>query len=115
MWDFAHWAVDYLLLGTREPAELLAACHPDACRLWQQKQQGDGMLCDTLQTYLTQERSAVRTAEALFIHKNTLFYRLRKLQEVLTADLENPSVRLHLMLSFRILEQSDQTQTVSSY
>ena len=114
LWDFARWAVDYLLLGTREPSELLAACHPDACRLWQQKQQGDGMLCDTLRTYLAQERSAVRTAEALFIHKNTLFYRLRKLQEVLTADLDDPSVRLHLMLSFRILEQPNRGRTVSS-
>lgn len=105
LWDFAPWAVEYLLQGTREPNELLAACHPDARHLWDRKQDGDGMLWDTLKTYLERERSAIHTAEALFIHKNTLFYRLRKLQEVLSADLDDPTVRLHLLLSFRILEQ----------
>ena len=111
LWDFAVWAVDYLLWGTREPSELLAACHPDVRRLWQQKAGGDAMLCDTLQAYLEQDRSAIRTAEALFIHKNTFFYRLRKLQEGLTADLDDPAVRLHLLLSFRILSEADAAGT----
>ena len=114
VWDFSRWAVDYLLWGTREPAELLAACHPDARLLWRQKQQGDTMLCYTLQTYLEQERSAIRTAEALFIHKNTLFYRLRKLQELLTADLDDPAARLHLRLSFRILARQQPDRPVSA-
>ena len=105
LWDFSRWAVDYLLWGTQAPGELRAACHPDARRLWQRRQAGDGMLYDTLKTYLERDRSAIHTAEALFIHKNTLFYRLRKLQEVLTADLDDPLARLHLLLSFRILEQ----------
>ena len=63
------------------------------------------MLYDTLRTYLDLERGANRTAAALSIHKNTLFYRLHKLEEMLTADLEDPLTRLHLQLSFRILEQ----------
>ena len=110
LWDFSAWAVEYLLWGTREPAELLAACHPDARALWRQKETGDAIFYDTLKTYLEQDRSAVHTAQALFIHKNTFFYRLRKLQEGLTADLADPSVRLHLLLSFRILEREQPPQ-----
>lgn len=105
LWDFSRWAADYLLWGTCAPGELLAACHPDARQLWQRHLAGDGMLYDTLKTYLEWERSAIHTAQALFLHKNTLFYRLRKLREVLTADLDDPLVRLHLLLSFRILER----------
>lgn len=104
-WDFARWAVDYLLWGTREERSLVAACHPDVRQLWRERQTGDGMLYDTLRTYLERERSAVHTAQVLFIHKNTLFYRLHKLETLLTADLDDPRVRLHLQLSFRILEQ----------
>ena len=102
---FSACAVDYLLWGTREAAQVLAACHPDARRLWQAKQDGEPMLYDTLRAYLDLERGANRTAAALSIHKNTLFYRLHKLEEMLTADLEDPLTRLHLQLSFRILEQ----------
>ena len=63
------------------------------------------MLSVPFRTYPDLERGANRTAAALSIHKNTLFYRLHKLEEMLTADLEDPLTRLHLQLSFRILEQ----------
>ena len=78
--------------------------------LWRQKETGDAIFYDTLKTYLEQDRSAVHTAQALFIHKNTFFYRLRKLQEGLTADLADPSARLYLLLSFRILEREQPPQ-----
>ena len=102
---FAQWAVDYLLWKAKKPEQLLAACHPDAKVLWQRRQAGDGVPYETLRTYLAMERGANAAAAALSIHKNTLFYRLHKLEELLTADLDDPQTRLHLQLSFRILEQ----------
>lgn len=53
----------------------------------------------TLYTYLACERSNVRTASALFIHRNTLKYRLEKIEDLIDVDLDDFGTRMHLMLS----------------
>lgn len=45
----------------------------------------------------------VRAAAALFIHPNTLRYRLRRLEEVSGLDLADPEQRFAAMLQLRIL------------
>lgn len=62
-------------------------------------------LYGTLHSYLEHERSLVKTAAALFIHRNTLLYRLEKLHQLVELDLDDPELRLHLTLSYRLLER----------
>ena len=38
------------------------------------------------------------------MHRNSIIYRLRKIQDMLEIDLDDPDVRLRLMISFKILE-----------
>lgn len=56
----------------------------------------------TLREYITEERSILRTSEALNIHKNTLLYRLRRLQELFPMDLSDREERARLLLSFML-------------
>ena len=56
----------------------------------------------TLYVYLCQERSIADTARALNLHRNSLLYRLKRLRELLDADLDDPLVRLHILLSYEI-------------
>ncbi len=56
----------------------------------------------TLQTYLQNERSRAKTAKALYMHKNTLVYRLQKLQQLFDLDLDNSYEREYLLFSFRM-------------
>ncbi len=44
------------------------------------------------------------TAAALHIHRNTLVYRLEKIQELFALDLDDPDNTLRLLLSFRLEE-----------
>lgn len=80
-------------------------CHPALRKLldYDKKHQTD--FAHTLRIYLTMERSNVETAKALNLHRNSLSYRLNKLQELLEADLNDADTRLHLMLSFQFLQQ----------
>lgn len=80
-------------------------CHPALRKLlaYDQKHQSD--FAHTLKVYLSNERSNVETAKALNLHRNSLSYRLAKLQELLEADLDDADTRLHLMLSFQFLER----------
>lgn len=57
---------------------------------------------ETLYIYLKNERSLIRTAKEMQLHRNSLLYRIRRLEELLDTDLENSMVRLHLLLSYEI-------------
>lgn len=55
----------------------------------------------TLQTYLDEQGSIARTARALFLHRNAVAYRIRRIEEELGADLSDPNQRLALQLACR--------------
>jgi len=98
--DFYHNAIDYLIRSTYSPELCLTACHPDIYALKLQ----DEILYETLRVYLTQDRSVTRTIQQLYIHKNTLLYRLRKIEEFLKCSLLDPYSREYMRLSFRLLD-----------
>lgn len=57
-----------------------------------------------LRNYLLTERSISGTAKIMHMHRNSVIYRLNKIQELLGLDLDDPDVRLRLLISFKILE-----------
>lgn len=62
----------------------------------------EGNLAETLEAYLNHNCNANATAEALFIHRNTMRYRLDKIRHILNADLNDLSDCLELKLAFAI-------------
>lgn len=62
-----------------------------------------GNLCDTLEHYLNCNCNAKKTAEEMFVHRNTLNYRLKKISEILHCDFEELEDCLELKLAFEIL------------
>lgn len=61
-----------------------------------------GNLCETLENYLSHNCNAKKTAEAMFIHRNTLNYRMKKIGELLNCDFEDMDKCLALKLAFLI-------------
>ncbi|MEG2353323.1 MAG: PucR family transcriptional regulator ligand-binding domain-containing protein [Clostridium sp.] len=59
-------------------------------------------LLETLKKYLFNNCNLVKTSESMFIHRNTLIYRLNKIKTVLIKDLDDPYVRLDLLNSIVI-------------
>ncbi|MGW3464972.1 helix-turn-helix domain-containing protein, partial [Streptomyces olivaceoviridis] len=59
---------------------------------------------DTLRCFLEHAGSIPRTAEALQIHRTSLYYRLRQIQEFTGLDLDSGGDRLVLHLGLRTLE-----------
>lgn len=76
-------------------------------RLIKADQMAEGDLCDTLETYLIHNCNANATAEALFIHRNTMRYRLDKIKKILDDDISDMSVFLELKLAFAIKKYRD--------
>lgn len=59
-------------------------------------------LYQTLYCFLINERNAVKTAKELYIHRNSLAYRIRKINELTQLDLSDPLVRMRLLFSYYI-------------
>lgn len=57
--------------------------------------------CATLEAYLESD-SLKRAADAMFIHENTMRYRLLKLSETLQMDLTNPMNKLNLLVRIKL-------------
>ena len=66
--------------------------------------ENDARLYETLRLYLENEQNTMETARKLFVHRNTLLHRLRKIEELTRLDLGDSQVRLRLLLSL-LLDQ----------
>lgn len=65
---------------------------------------GGDRLRDTLRCFLERAGSIPRTADTLGIHRTSLYYRLRQIQEITGLDLDDGAHRLTLHLGLRIEE-----------
>ena len=79
--------------------------HPALETLKEFDQQNSAQLYDTLKVYLFNERSINLSSAELFIHRNSLPYRLSKIEELTGVDLSDKKTRLYLMLSYYWQEQ----------
>lgn len=56
----------------------------------------------TLRAYLDNDRNATKTADFLHIHRSTLFYRIKKIEELLEISITNSHLLFLYELSFKI-------------
>ena len=64
----------------------------------------------TLYEYLLCERNQTLTAQKLFIHRNSLIYRIGRIEEIIGTDLNDERERLYLLLSFLAYENKEEVQ-----
>ena len=64
-------------------------------------------LLPTLSAYLKNDRDALKTAAQLYVHRNTLAYRIKRIQELCPIDLDDFNVRHRLLESILIVENRD--------
>lgn len=58
----------------------------------------------TLSSYLKYAETPHKAADELFIHKNTLFYRIRQIKERFGLHLEDGSERMRIQLTLAFLQ-----------
>jgi sugar diacid utilization regulator/putative methionine-R-sulfoxide reductase with GAF domain len=114
-----------LVIGARELgpyAVLLRATEPDALRAFALRVlrpllpadgQGAGDLLETLRVYLDEGGVRRRAARRLFVHVNTIVYRLDRIERLLGRDLADPHDAFELTLALRILDLTDDGRPVA--
>jgi purine catabolism regulator len=66
-------------------------------------------LMQTIIAYFHHHGNVSQTADALYIHRNTLSYRLDRIQDLTGQDLENPDERLALQLALKLWQVQPET------
>lgn len=87
--------------------KLLAGLLPPSClSLWQSHMEQDLTLIHNLKCYLINGRNIAETARTLHLHRNTLIYRLRKIEDLLHISLDylDENMLLYLLISCFICE-----------
>lgn len=69
-------------------------------------QDSDPALAETLGVYLDSFGDVAAAARSLHVHPNTVRYRVRRIEDILTTSLADPDVRLVLSLSLRALSST---------
>ena len=82
-----------LLLDIRDRGQLFRLRDPIVRPLYSvgRKDSTDGELAHTLEMYFRNGRNARLTAEKMFIHRNTLNLRLKKIEKLCGIDLSDPA------------------------
>ena len=97
--DLGLYKLLFNLAGTRELQEF---CQETIEPLIEHDRKNNSDYYHTLEYYLESNGSVSQTADELFIHRNTLNYRLRRIEEILGQNLSDSETRLKLLLALRI-------------
>ena len=76
---------------------------PELRRLAVHDREKGTQYCETLYHYLTCCHSLIKTSNALYTHRNTVLYRIRRLQEDFLIPLEEPSLHADLLLGVSLI------------
>lgn len=83
-------------LSSRNLAHL---CNNEMIALIMYDQKYNTNMADILLTFLRYERNTTKAAEVLFMHRNTLLYKIKKIEEIIDRDLEDPDFRARMLFS----------------
>lgn len=93
------YALPYLLDSLRKQEMALELIHPAITALEQYDKENQTDFLKTLAVYILHERNQVLTAQLLHIHRNTLKYRLERIRQISSAELDDLDERSHFYLS----------------
>ena len=106
-YTFDKYRTCFILRNALQTFPVQFLCRPELEILQAYDLEHSSMLEETLRCYLTNERALLRTAELLDIHRTTLLYRIRRIEELTGLHLDDEKTRFDLLLSFRLMEMTN--------
>jgi len=101
---YKEYFTEDLVHSLKKITSLQSYCHPQVVRLNKHDKELSSEYIKTLYIYLLHGRNLTDAAETLNIHRNTLTYRLSKINELLNIDLNDNNQLFHILVSCRLVE-----------
>jgi len=90
--------------------KMVYLAHPAVMELMRYDIKHGTDLRDFLFTYITNDCSILTTSKQLHIHRNTVMYKLRKIQDILGLDLRDFQLRRELVFSCQVMRYTENIQ-----
>lgn len=97
--DIGIYRLFFNMSDTDELVQMLA-CHLGDLIAYDEE--NGTSLVDTLEVYMKNNKNIGISAEKLYIHRNTLKYRVNKAQSILNVDFEDADICFNIRLAFKI-------------
>ena len=102
---------DYLIIDLCYPGFVQAFGHddmvyltqPDVIQLFRYDSKYNDNLLDVLYYYCLNDLNIVKTAKAIFMHRNTVAAKLKKIDQLIFEDYTNGEVQQRIIISYKIL------------
>ncbi|MDF2889025.1 MAG: putative transcriptional regulator, PucR family [Lacrimispora sp.] len=104
IYRYEDYGIYDMLDRIKEQRDLIYYCHPDILRLKEYDNSHKTDYLKSLYTYIVNMGNSAASADELYIHRNTMNYRLSKIQELISVDIYNRDCYMTLYFSFKILE-----------
>ena len=99
---YEHGGLAELIVGSSMTEHFRSFASTLLAPLLAQDARSHGRLMETLAAFVAANGNALHAAERLYIHRNTLKYRLRQIEKALGGSLDDPDLRLKLQLALYI-------------
>lgn len=104
VYSYGDYAIYHIARICSEHGDLKSLCHPKLETLMKYDKEHKTAFTDSLYIYLRRSRNITNTAKALHLHRNSMIYHLKRIEEILGFSLHNNDMLLHIELSFRLME-----------
>lgn len=102
---FEEKMIPYLLKTASDSGvELLALCDPVVLRILEYDQQHKSSYLPTLAAYILADQTLQQAADLLFIHRNTMYNRITKIEELFSLTLQGFRETQRIYISVLILD-----------
>jgi PucR family transcriptional regulator, proline-responsive transcriptional activator len=101
---YKDYIVNHIMDICAEQEDLRIFCHPSIFILLEYDEKNHVNFTESLYLYIKNFGNQLATSKSLFIHRNTLIYRLDKIEKIMQINLKDSNTLFHLHLSFKILD-----------
>ena len=100
---FSDIAIHYIRSKITEDLDAEFLCTPEILTLYKHDKENQSDYLRSLKVFIDNNMNTVKAANSLFIHRATMIYRLKRIQEISKLDLDGLGNNLHALLSIDLL------------
>ncbi len=101
---YTDFLTDSILSVPLEHMEISACTAPEITFLKNFDKKNGTEYLPTLKMYVESIENSAETAKKLHIHRNTLLYRVKKIEKIVKTDLSDPDIYVKFLLYFRLTD-----------
>ena len=105
LFRYDNYALRYFMEVLSRDLDLEALLPTGLKKLMEYDQANHRNFTDSLKVYLQENMHIARTIKKLYMQRATFLYQLKRIQEISDLKLEDPKVRLELLIVFEIMDE----------